>query len=431
MNHKRISKVYSLNGDIIVPGDKSISHRSVMLAGLSQTPVVVTNFLRADDCLSTVACMKALGVKVEESDDRLVITGNGLRGLKEPTDVLNAGNSGTTMRLLAGILAAQPFFSVISGDQSLCKRPMGRVINPLSQMGAVIMGRGNNKYAPLAIMPACQVRGIKYSSPVASAQIKSAVMLAGLFADGITSINEPNRSRDHTERILAAFGVPIKVSGNNIILEPVQELMAPEALNIPGDISSAAFWMVAAAIMPNSRIVLRNVGINPTRTGILSVLKQMGANIKITNEYLSGNEPVADITVASSNLKGVDIGPELIPSLVDEIPILTVAALFADGKTTIRGAAELRVKETDRLAAISAEFNKMGGHIIETNDGLIIEPQGRLKFAKCYSYHDHRIAMALTIAGAASQGVEIASPECVSISYPEFYDKLANLCIEK
>ncbi|MDD4602109.1 MAG: 3-phosphoshikimate 1-carboxyvinyltransferase, partial [Negativicutes bacterium] len=377
---------------------------------------------------STVSCMSALGVKVEQkAADELVITGNGLFGLKEPLDILNAGNSGTTMRLLAGILGAQPFFSVMTGDQSLCTRPMGRVIKPLSQMGVSILGRGNNQYAPLAIAPANQIRGIKYTTPVASAQLKSALLLAGLFADGATVITEPHRSRDHTEKILAAFGVPISVSGTVITLEPVRELKAPESLIVPGDISSAAFWLVAASIIPDSKLILHNVGMNPTRTGVIDVLKRMGANIQVTNESFAGKEPIADIIVSSAQLNGIDIEPELIPSLVDEIPVLTVAALFAKGRTIIRGAAELRVKETDRLTAISTELTKMGAHINETHDGLIITPEGDLKFATCCSYHDHRMAMALAIAGAAAQGVEIESPDCVTISYPNFYNVLAKL----
>ncbi|MPL60318.1 3-phosphoshikimate 1-carboxyvinyltransferase 1 [bioreactor metagenome] len=428
MKFKIIDKASALNGNIVIPGDKSISHRSVMLAGLSSTPVTVKNFLHADDCMSTVSCMSALGVKVEQkAADELVITGNGLFGLKEPLDILNAGNSGTTMRLLAGILGAQPFFSVMTGDQSLCTRPMGRVIKPLSQMGVSILGRGNNQYAPLAIAPANQIRGIKYTTPVASAQLKSALLLAGLFADGATVITEPHRSRDHTEKILAAFGVPISVSGTVITLEPVRELKAPESLIVPGDISSAAFWLVAASIIPDSKLILHNVGMNPTRTGVIDVLKRMGANIQVTNESFAGKEPIADIIVSSAQLNGIDIEPELIPSLVDEIPVLTVAALFAKGRTIIRGAAELRVKETDRLTAISTELTKMGAHINETHDGLIITPEGDLKFATCCSYHDHRMAMALAIAGAAAQGVEIESPDCVTISYPNFYNVLAKL----
>lgn len=428
MKFKIIDKASALNGNIVIPGDKSISHRSVMLAGLSPTPVTVKNFLHADDCMSTVSCMSALGVKVEQkAADELVITGNGLFGLKEPLDILNAGNSGTTMRLLAGILGAQPFFSVMTGDQSLCTRPMGRVIKPLSQMGVSILGRGNNQYAPLAIAPANQIRGIEYTTPVASAQLKSALLLAGLFADRATVITEPHRSRDHTEKILAAFGVPISVSGTVITLEPVRELKAPESLIVPGDISSAAFWLVAASIIPDSKLILRNVGMNPTRTGVIDVLKRMGANIQVTNESFAGKEPIADIIVSSAQLNGIDIEPELIPSLVDEIPVLTVAALFAKGRTIIRGAAELRVKETDRLTAISTELTKMGAHINETHDGLIITPEGDLKFATCCSYHDHRMAMALAIAGAAAQGVEIESPDCVTISYPNFYNVLAKL----
>ncbi|HWR38053.1 MAG TPA: 3-phosphoshikimate 1-carboxyvinyltransferase [Patescibacteria group bacterium] len=425
-----IKPAKALSGTISIPGDKSVSHRSIMLSGLANTSVTINNFLHAQDCLSTVACMKAMGVNVEivAGSQQLKVTGNGLFGLQEPTDILDAGNSGTTLRLLSGILAAQPFFSVMTGDASLRKRPMGRVITPLSQMGARIAGRESARYAPLAIMPPNgSLQGIDYIMPVASAQIKSAIMLAALFANSPSRITEPYPSRDHSECMLESFGVPVARSGNTVIVNPVKELNAPTVLDVPGDISSAAFWLVAATIIPGSEITLTGVGINPTRTGILDVLAEMGADIAVKNQRWSGKEPIADITVRSSDLKGVTLDVEIIPRLIDEIPVLAVAALFARGKTVIRGAEELRVKETDRLAAVAAELGKLGAQLEETPDGLVIEGPQKLNFAQCHSHDDHRMAMAAAVAGLASQGVEIIEPDCVAISYPDFYTVLEAL----
>ncbi|HWR45265.1 3-phosphoshikimate 1-carboxyvinyltransferase [Sporomusa sp.] len=424
----KLNPTNGLVGTVNIPGDKSISHRSVMLAGLADTPVKVTNFLHAADCWSTIDCMRAMGVSVEQDESGgLTITGRGFYGLSEPYDVLNAGNSGTTIRLLTGLLGAQSFFSVMTGDASLRKRPMARVITPLAKMGLNILGREQSRYAPLAITPAKQVTGIEYAMPVASAQVKSAILLAALYANSPTIITEPMPSRDHTERMFETFGIPVTRTGNAITLEPVQELTAPELINVPGDISSAAFWLVAASIIPNSQLTLVNVGINPTRTGILDVLKQMGADITITNERWSGREPVADIIVRSAQLKGVTIEAEIIPRLIDEIPVLAVAALFAEGQTVVQGAEELRVKETDRLKAVTLELGKMGAEITETPDGLVIEGPQKLSFAVCYSHDDHRMAMALAVAGVASQGVEIGEPDCVKISYPDFFAVLTGL----
>lgn len=421
----------ALRGTTYIPGDKSVSHRSVMFAGLADTPVVIRNFLYAADCCSTISCMEALGVQVERRvDGELCVQGNGLHGLKEPIGVLDAGNSGTTLRLLTGILACQPFFSVFSGDASLTKRPMARVIKPLSQMGCTIVGRQQSKYIPMALVPAAQIRGIDYTMPVASAQVKSAVLLAGLFAKGSTSVTEPFLSRDHTERMLESFGVPAKREGLTVSVAPVDSLTAPEVIEVPGDISSAAFWLVAGTILPNSRLLLRNVGINPTRTGILDVLTAMGANISLENERLSGAEPVADLLVQSAQLRGTEIKGEIIPRLIDEIPVLAVAALFAQGKTVISGAEELRVKETDRLKAVTAELGKLGAVLEEKADGLIIEGGQCLKFGVCHSHDDHRMAMSLAIAGLAGNGVEITEPECVRISYPDFFETLASLRAE-
>ncbi|BBB92969.1 MAG TPA: 3-phosphoshikimate 1-carboxyvinyltransferase [Methylomusa anaerophila] len=417
-----IKPVKGLVGTISIPGDKSVSHRSVMLAGLSETPVTITNFLHAQDCWSTINCMRALGVLVEQDNSGvLTVQGKGLHNLSEPDNILDAGNSGTTLRLLTGILAAQPFFSVLTGDSSLRRRPMSRVISPLTIMGCKIIGRSQSRYAPVAISPAEKVSGIEYDTPVASAQIKSAIMLASLFANSPSTITEPSISRDHTERMMATFGITVTRSGSSVTVQPAQKLAAPQKLYVPGDISSAAFWLVAASIIPHSQLTLTNVGINPTRTGILDVLVRMGADIAVINEHRSGEEPVADIHVRSSQLKGVEIEPEIIPRLIDEIPILAVAALFAEGKTVVRGAEELRVKESDRLAAITTELSKMGANIQETPDGFSIVGPQRITMASCDSHHDHRMAMAAAIAGAAGNGVKISNAECVSISYPSFF----------
>lgn len=423
-----IKSINPLTGIVDIPGDKSISHRSVMLSGLASTPVRVTNFLSAADCWSTVKCMRSLGVKVEQiGENELIIKGNGLYGLAEPGDVLDAGNSGTTMRLLMGILAGQPFYSVMTGDKSLRRRPMARVIAPLAKMGCRIYGRDQSRYAPLAIVPTDGIHGIDYTMPVASAQVKSAVLLAGIFADGPTTITEPYLSRDHSERMLQAFGVKLERSGLTVKINPATELIAPPQIDVPGDISSAAFWLVAATIIPGSKLRLRNVGINPTRTGILDILGRMGANINTYNHRLAGQEPVADIAVEAAALTGTTIEGDIIPRLVDEIPVLAVAALFAKGTTVIRGAEELRVKETDRLKAITMELSKMGAQITETSDGLIIEGPQTLTAAVCDSHDDHRMAMSLAVAGMAAQGVEITEPECVNISYPNFFGEVTAL----
>ncbi len=422
-----ISPNGGLSGIIHIPGDKSISHRSVMLAALASTPVVIKNFLYAEDCLSTVSCMQALGAKIEKDElNYLHVLGQGLHGLKEPENILDAGNSGTTLRLLTGILVGQPFFSVLTGDASLRNRPMGRVVTPLTLMGGRISGRQDTKYVPISIMKSEneKIRGIEYNMPMASAQVKSAILLATLFASSPSIVTEPYVSRDHTELMLETFGVTVERKGTSISVGPVADLYAPAEINVPGDISSAAFWLVGATIIPNSHLTLKNVGINPTRTGILEILKEMGANITIENRRLSGAEPVADLVVKSAELKGVTIEGPMIPRLIDEIPILAVAAMFATGQTIIRGAEELRVKETDRLKAIANELGKMGAIIIETKDGLIIDGPQQLNFSNCNSYHDHRMAMSLAIAGAASKGVNISQPACANISYPNFFTTL-------
>lgn len=419
----------ALRGELVIPGDKSVSHRSVMLASLGDTPVHITNFLPSADCLSTIGVMEALGAQVEKvSDTELVVKGNGLHGLKEPATILDAGNSGTTLRLMMGMLAPQKFPSIFTGDASLHKRPMGRVINPLRQMGANIVGRAENTKLPIAIVPTEEnLRGFTYVMPVASAQVKSAILLAGLFAEGETTVVEPYPSRNHTELMLEAFGVELRREDNRISLSAPEKLTAPQELPVPGDISSAAFWLVAASVIPDSELLLKNVGINETRTGIIDVLRDMGADITITNEHKSGGESVADILVKYSKLHGTSFGADIIPRLVDEIPAIAVAAMFADGDTVITGAGELRVKETDRIEAIYAQFSKLGGNIEAREDGLVIHGGNQFRSAECFSYDDHRMAMSLAVAGLAGAGVEITNADCVDISYPTFYDELTNL----
>lgn len=419
-----------LTGEIAIPGDKSISHRSVMFAGLGDAPVHITNFLHAQDCLSTVACMKALGAEVEEiSDTELVVRGHGIHGLKEPQTIIDAGNSGTTLRLMMGILAAQPFLTTFTGDASLHKRPMARVIRPLTAMGAKIVGRDHDRLLPITIVPAeDKLKGMTYEMPMASAQVKSAILLAGMYAEGDTTVTEPYTSRDHTERMLEAFGVQVEKKGTSITMHPVQEFSAPKEIEVPGDISSAAYWLAAASLIPGSDVLLKNVGVNPTRTGILDVLRAMGADISLQNERVSGGEEAADIRVRSAKLKGTSFGADIMPRLIDEIPVIAVAALLAEGDTVITGAGELRVKETDRLQAITDQFNKLAPGAVEgREDGLLIHGGASLQKAECFSYEDHRIAMSLAIAGAAAQGVCIEHADCVNISYPSFYDTLDRL----
>ena len=419
-----------LTGKIRVPGDKSVSHRSVMFSAIAKGKVRVRNFLEAADCLSTAACMRALGAGVErQADGSFLVTGVGLHGLKEPQGILDAGNSGTTLRLLLGILAAQPFFSSLTGDASLSRRPMGRVVEPLTRMGAAIRGRGSDRFLPLAVLPhEGSLRAMDYESPVASAQVKSAVLLAGLYAERATCLMEPALSRDHTERMLSAFGARIEREGTKVTIEPADELFAPEEIVVPGDISSAAYWLVAASLIEGSDIILQDVGVNPTRTGILDVLSDMGANITICGERESGGEALADIRVRSASLRGASFGGEIIPRLIDEIPILAVAALFADGDTVISGASELRVKETDRLAAVTTELNRFASGAVEAKeDGMVIHGGRTLSPASCRTYDDHRMAMSLAVAGAAGVGVTLDAPSCVNISYPSFYQTLDGL----
>lgn len=411
-----------LTGTLQIPGDKSISHRAVIFSALADKSVEVSNFLNAQDCLSTVACMKNLGTSIERSGYNLLITP---QPLHEPLNVLDAGNSGTTVRLLTGLLSAQNFFATFTGDDSLRKRPMARVIKPLSLMNAKIFARSSN-FLPLAILPADKLHGITYHSPVASAQVKSAILLAGLFANSPTTVIEPYLSRDHTENMLAAFGVRLERSANSVKIFPTDKLIAPEKISVPGDISSAAYWLVLATILPNSQITLPNVGVNPSRTGILDVLKNMGANIELRNEHTQAGERRADLIVHSANLRAVEFGSDFIPRLIDEIPALAVAAAFAEGTSIFHDLSELRVKESDRLAAIVNEFNKIApGSFVAEGNNLIIHGQKPKNFAACNTLADHRLAMALAIFGAAAKGVELDDHSCVKISFPNFFDVLA------
>lgn len=426
---RKLKKCPSLRGVVVPPGDKSISHRAVIFNSMAQGKASVTHFSPGEDCLSTVACLKALGGVIESrSQDALEVQGLGWQGWKEAEDVLHAGNSGTTIRLLTGLLAAQLFLSIITGDESLRSRPMGRLIQPLRLMGAEIWGRGEDSLAPLAIKGR-GLKGITYRLPVASAQIKSALLIAGLWAQGETTVIEPAPSRDHTERMLQAMGAKLSTNGNTITLSPQAMPLKPLGLHIPGDISSAAYWLVAGAIHPDAQIRIVNAGVNPTRTGILDVLWEMGAKLKVENQRLEGGEPVADLIIQSSELRGVKIGGGLVPRLIDEVPILAVAACVARGVTVIRDAAELRVKESDRIRTTIEELSKLGAEIEELPDGMVIHGGKRLNGEECDSHQDHRLAMTLGVASLIAQGeTVIQNAEAVDISYPSFWEERANLC---
>ncbi len=411
-----------LHGEIKIPGDKSVSHRAVMISSLADKTVKIENFLFGADCLSTVDCMKKMGVDIKISNEKIFVTGRGLHGLCEPSEILDAGNSGTTLRLLLGLTAAQNFFAVFSGDSSLSKRPLARVIKPLSEMGAEIFCRNENKNLPAAVLPKKNLRAINYKMPVASAQVKSAIIFAALYADSVTKIIEPYLSRNHTEKMLSAFGVKIETADNEIKIFPAEKLIAPEKIIVPGDISSAAYWIVLASILKNSEVIIKNVGVNETRTGIIDVMKKMGAKIEFLNVTESGGEKSADIKILSSELHGIEFGGEFIPRLIDEIPALAVAAAFAEGTTIIKNVGELRVKESDRLSAIVEEFNKISPNSFEADSDSLIIHGGRKKFfAECKTNSDHRMAMALSIFGAAAEGVLIDDEDCVKISYPNFF----------
>lgn len=413
-----------LRGELSVPGDKSMTHRAIILGSLADGTTEITGALRSDDCRCTAKALASMGAVIEEiGDSQLRIQGCGLNGLKEPEEVLDAGNSGTTIRLLAGVLAAQPFFSVLTGDQYLRKRPMARVLAPLRLMGSTMLGRQGGNFPPLAIM-GTRLKGICYTSPVASAQIKSAILLAGLFAEGETTVTEPSLSRDHTERMFESLGLGILRNGLSVRVQGVKTIPAFRQ-TIPGDFSAAAFFLVAALVVPGSELLLRGVGINPTRTGLLDALAAMGASIEVRDRRLMSSEPVADLFVRSQPLHGTDIGGDLIPRMIDEIPALAVAAALAKGSTIIRDAAELRVKEVDRLAALARELRRFGAEVDERPDGLLVRGSASLSGCQCDSWGDHRIAMALTVAGLSARDTSsISDPLCVSSSFPDFWKRL-------
>jgi len=407
--------------------DKSISHRAILFASLAEGKSGIKNFLRAADPMSTLDACKALGVEIDDRGSDIIVIGKGMHALQEPFDVVDCGNSGTTIRLLAGVLSGNPFFTVLTGDASLRKRPMARVIEPLTRMGAQITARAGNRYPPICIKGG-PLRAISYAVPVASAQVKSCLILAGLYADGTTEIVEPEKSRDHTERLLPAFGAVINVHGLRVTLHGGQKLRGTEVC-VPGDFSSAAFFIVAALLCPHADVVVRNVGINPTRTGLLSVLRDMGASIEVSNVRELSGEPVADIHCAGgAELKAVSLSGEQIPSLIDEFPILCVAATQAEGETTIRGAGELRVKESDRISSMAAELRKMGADVIEYEDGLTVRGRCRLVGTDVESHGDHRIAMAMAVAALVAEGkTTIRGVSSVNISFPGFFELFTKL----
>lgn len=417
-----IQKIKKAAGQIKVPGDKSISHRAVMLGSLANGVTEISGFLKGADCLSTIDCFRKMEIDIDINGENVTVHGNGLRGLKKPDEMLYTGNSGTTTRLLCGILAGQNFDTSITGDASIQKRPMGRVVQPLSMMGAKI----ENEYCPLYIT-GTKLHGIDYKMPVASAQVKTAIILAGLYADGETVIHEIEKSRDHTELMLSAMGADLTVDNLDITVKPTNDLTAVN-VDVPGDISSAAFFLVLGAIMPNSQITVTNVGINPTRTGIIDVLKDMGADITLENVHTSAGETVANITVRSSSLKGTTVGGDIIPRLIDELPIIAVAAVFADGQTVIKDAQELKVKETNRIRAVVDEFNKCGIDITETDDGMIINGGKSIHGADFKTYGDHRMAMSLTVLAQLADGEStLDDSDCACVSYPTFFDDFYKL----
>lgn len=413
-------------GEFTPPGDKSVSHRSLIIGSLAAGTTEVSGFLNCDDTISTANAMRKLGSEIEINGSGVKITGKGLSGLSEPEDVIDAGNSGTTTRLLTGLLSAQGFFSALTGDMYLRARPMRRVVDPLRLMGAKITGREGGNKLPLAI-DGGRLNGVSYELPVASAQVKSALLFAGLYAEGETEVIEPEPTRDHTERMLSCFGVKLDKNGNRIKITRQNEFNGRD-ISVPGDLSSAAFFIVAALINPGSEVLIKNVGINPLRTGVLDILGQMGGNIELLNEREVSGEPVGDILVKSSDMRGTEIKGEMIPKAIDELPVIAAAACFADGETIIKDARELRVKETDRIRAMTAELRKLGAHIREFEDGMSIAGGGSLKGAQCSSWGDHRIAMAVAVAATRAGGeTVIDDADCVSVSYPGFFDVLRRL----
>lgn len=424
----QIKKYTSLKGEVTVPGDKSISHRSIMLGALAEGKTVVRGFLQGADCLSSIACFEKMGIQIENdrAKDIVKIVGKGLHGLQKPDMVLDTGNSGTTTRLISGILAAQDFECTLNGDASIQKRPMKRIMEPLSMMGAQIESVGGNGCAPLHIT-GTQLHGIHYNSPVASAQVKSAILFAGLYAEGATSVTEPEISRNHSELMLKGFGASVMSQDRTVTILPANQLIAQE-IDVPGDISSAAYFIAAGLMTPNSEICIRNVGINPTRDGIIKVCQNMGADIAIDNVRETAGEPVADLIVRTSSLHGTTIGGSIIPTLIDELPVIAVLACFAEGTTIIKDAQELKVKESNRIDTVVDNLKRMGADVEATDDGMIIQGGKPLHGATIDSHLDHRIAMSFAIAGGIVDGeTDILGAECVNISYPDFYETLGKL----
>lgn len=416
-------KSHPLKGEITVPGDKSISHRGIMLGALANGTTSITNFLKGADCLSTISCFQKMGIEIEEPENEILVHGKGLHGLSAPKEILDAGNSGTTTRLISGILAGQNFSCDLTGDASIQKRPMKRIMTPLSMMGADITSVHNNGCAPLHIKGA-PLKGISYQSPVASAQVKSCVLFAGLYADGKTSVTEPFLSRNHSELMLSSFGASVQTCGTTATIEP-EPVLTAQKVEVPGDISSAAFFIAAGLLIPGSELLIKNVGINPTRDGILRVCGQMGANLELLNTRTQCGEPVADILVKHSELNGTVIEGDLIPTLIDELPVIAVMAACANGETIIRNAEELKVKESNRLEIIVHHLSEMGCDITGTEDGMIIRGGKPLHGAVLDSHLDHRIAMSFAVAGLVADGeTEITNADCVNISYPGFYRDL-------
>ncbi len=427
-----LCSISGLKGNVSVPGDKSISHRCIMFGSIARGITEIHNFLEGEDCLATIRCFRALGIQIDQEGSLVTVHGRGLHGLTAPSQVLDVGNSGTTTRLISGILTGQPFDSKISGDESLNSRPMKRIIDPLTQMGANISSILRNGCAPLYITPG-HLHGIHYTSPVASAQVKSCLLLAGLYAEGETSVTEPCLSRNHTELMLREFGADIRSShaldGTEATasIRPCRELFG-QKISVPGDISSAAYFIAAGLIVPDSEILIENVGINPTRSGLLKVCEDMGGDISLVNERTEGGEKIADILVRTSSLHGTTVGGDIIPSLIDEIPVIAVMAAVAQGTTVIKDAAELKVKETDRIETVTDNLKAMGCDVTPTDDGMVIKGGAPLKGASIHTLLDHRIAMAFSIAALVAEGkTKILDSKCIDVSYPGFYDTFEHL----
>ena len=422
----KITKASGLSGEVMIPGDKSISHRAVMFGALGEGLTEVTHFLQGADCLSTIECFRRMGIAIRNEGDRVLVEGKGLHGLSAPSLTLDVGNSGTTTRLISGILAGQHFSSVLDGDDSIRTRPMKRIMEPLTQMGADIRSQQDNGCAPLLINGR-PLHGIHYTSKVASAQVKSCILLAGMYADAPTSVTEPSVSRNHSELMLNYFGAQVDTSGTTATIQPEPHLIG-QKVEVPGDISSAAYFIVAGLIVPNTEILIKNVGINPTRDGILRVVQAMGGKLELLNASSDNGEPSADLLVRSSSLHGTVIEGDLIPTLIDELPVIAVLACFVEGTTVIKDAQELKVKESNRIDAMAENLTRMGAHVTATDDGLIIEGGHALHGASIDSRKDHRIAMSFAVAALAADGeTEIRDAECVNISYPEFYEDLRRL----